>query len=54
MTNKPKILVVDDDTLISDLICTALSADKYAVDTAFDGDKGVRERKFRPKDSAGT
>ncbi|HOW89704.1 MAG TPA: response regulator, partial [Elusimicrobiales bacterium] len=49
MTNKANILAVDDDASISELISSALSAEKYSVSVAYTGEEGVarfREGRF--------
>ena len=43
MTNKARILSVDDDLTISDLICAALPEDKFSVSVAYSGEEGVRK-----------
>lgn len=35
------ILVVEDERKLSDILKTALTSEKYAVDTAYDGDEGL-------------
>ena len=43
MTNKARILVVDDDEQVSELIRTALSTKDYATSVAFNGEQGVKK-----------
>src|SRR4051812_32337954 len=37
------ILVVEDERKLSDILKTALSSEKYAVDQAFDGEEGLEK-----------
>jgi DNA-binding response OmpR family regulator len=37
------ILVVEDERKLSDILKTALQSEKYAVDTAFDGEEGLEK-----------
>jgi len=49
MTKKARILVVDDEEQISEIICAALSSDGYVLSRAFSGEQGVnavRKEKF--------
>ena len=43
MTNKAKILVVDDEPQIADMIAASLEANSYAATTAYGGEAGVGE-----------
>ena len=45
-----KILVVDDDPAIRDLLCKALERDGFTVDQAEDGDEGCRKFDQSPAD----
>ena len=40
MTSQPAILIIDDDRALTGMIAAMLSANHYAVFTAYDGRKG--------------
>jgi len=42
MTENATVLVVDDDPVVRDIIATLLEEDGYQVDTARDGEEGLR------------
>lgn len=42
-TDAPRILVVDDETEISDMVATFLSTQGYAVQVAYDGDMALEK-----------
>ncbi len=43
MSDKPKILIVDDEPLIRDALAFKLTKDGYDVDTAEDGEKAIQK-----------
>lgn len=43
MSDRPKILIVDDEPLIRDALAFKLTKDGYDVDTAEDGEKAIQK-----------
>ncbi|RMD84734.1 MAG: response regulator, partial [Candidatus Dadabacteria bacterium] len=39
--NKPKVLVVDDNALLRNVLCTLLSEDNFSVETASNGHEAL-------------
>ena len=47
---KPKILIIEDDTFIAELIAKILSKENFDVDLAFDGEVGLKKIKTQTPD----
>ena len=50
MTDKAKILVIDDDHDFVDATCLVLESESYAVAVAYDGDEGLAKARAEKPD----